>query len=96
MTTQELEQVIHDYIIDIYKMKYIGRMKITKLDPVGYCIQLGMDRPYQPTTIYAEFPDDKFLKFLKQELRDRKLDLTQYGELNLIHHPNSTVCNDKG
>lgn len=96
MTTQELEQVIHDYIMGLYKMRYIGRMKITKLDPEGYCIQLGMDHPFQPTTIYAELPDNKFLKFLKEELRNRKLDLTRYSELNLIHHPNIASCNDKG
>jgi len=38
MTTLELEQVIRDYLLDIYKKKYTGKMYITKLNPVGYSI----------------------------------------------------------
>ena len=82
MTTQELEQVILDNIKEIYHKKYIGKIFITHL-PVGYSIRLGMNNEYCPITIYAELEDEAFLKFLKQELRDRRFNLVWFGELNL-------------
>ncbi len=102
MTTIELEQVIRDYIMDIYKKQYIGKIKIQKMDPVGYHIQLGMDRPEQPTVIYAELEDKKFLKFLREELKARRFNLVDFGELRLTYpydcNPRNTQCgcHDKG
>lgn len=96
MTTTELDQVIHDYILDIYHKQYIGKLEITKLNPVGYSIKFGLDRPNKPMTIYAELEDDKFLKFLKQELRNRRFNLIYYGELKLTYPidcvPINTAC----
>ncbi len=100
MTIQDLEQVIHEYIRDIYKKEYIGKISIQKLNPVGYCIKLGMDVPEKPTTIYAELEDDKFLKFLKREIKDRLYNLVYYGKLNLFYPADcspiksSCACND--
>ena len=102
MTTQDLEQVIQDYILDIYDKKYIGKIVIEKLNPIGYYIKLGMDHPHQPITIYAELEDDKFLKFLKQELKDKRFNLVYYGKLQLTYpydcNPINTACSchDKG
>jgi len=45
MTTTELEQVIREYIQDIYKKKYIGSLKVFKLNPIGYKIELGLATP---------------------------------------------------
>lgn len=102
MTTQDLEQVIQDYILDIYHKKYIGKIVIEKLNPIGYYIKLGMDHSHQPIIIYAELEDDKFLKFLKQELKDRRFNLVYYGKLQLTYpydcNPINTACSchDKG
>lgn len=100
MTIQELEQVIQEYILDIYHKKYIGKIDIKKLDPIGYCIKLGMDRVYQPAVIYAELEDSKFLKFLRQEIKDRRFNLVDYGILQLREpydcNPVNTACRDKG
>ena len=96
MTTTELEQVIQDYFQDIYHKKYIGRINIQKLDPVGYYIKFGMDRPFQPLVIYAELEDKQFLEFLKRELKDKRFNMIYYGELNLTHpydcSPRNTAC----
>lgn len=96
MTITDLEQVIQDYFRDIYHKRYLGKLDIEKLEPVGYCIKLGMDHPNQPITIYAELEDEKFLKFLKQELKDRRFNLVYYGKLNLLHpydcNPRNTAC----
>lgn len=102
MTTTELEQVIQDYFWDIYKKRYIGKMDIEKLDPVGYCIRFGLDREFKPLVICAELEDEKFLKFLREELKIKRFNLIYYGELNLTHpydcNPRNTACScyDKG
>ncbi len=96
MTIQALEQVILDYLMDIYHRKYIGKIDIKKLDPIGYCVKLGMQTPDQPITIYAELEDDEFLKFLKQDLKDRRFNLVYFGELQLKYptdcQPRSRKC----
>lgn len=101
MTIQDLEQVIHEYFLDIYHKKYIGKLDIKKLNPIGYCVKLGMDVINKPITIYAELDDSTFLKFLKQELKDRRFNLVNYGQL-LLSYPyeckptnKACSCNDK-
>lgn len=90
MTTTELEQVIQDYLMDIYHKKYIGKLHIEKLKPKGYYIKFGMDRPFQPLIIYAELNDNDFLKFLKDELKSKRFNHVYYGQLNLTY---SNDCN---
>lgn len=96
MTTQDLERVIQEYILDIYHKKYIGKLEIQKLNPIGYCIKFGMDNVYKPITIYAELEDDKFLKFLRQELKNKRFNLVYYGKLKLVNpydcEPRNTSC----
>lgn len=96
MTTTELEQVIQDYFLDIYGKRYVGKLEIKKLDPVGYYIKFGMDRPNRPTVIYAELEDNEFLKFLKRQIKDMRINLMYYGILKLKYHtdchPINTAC----
>ena len=100
MTTIELEQVIQDYFLNIYGKRYTGKLSIQKLDPVGYCIRFGMDRPNRPTVIYAELEDKEFLKLLKQQIKDMRINLMYYGLLKLTYHTNchpvNISCRDKG
>lgn len=101
MTEPELEQVIREYLTDIYKAEYIGKIKIEKLIPYGYQISLGMNTPECPDIIYAELKDKEFLKFLKEELKHRRFNTIFYGKLfktmplecNIINKACS--CNDK-
>ena len=102
MTTQDLEQGIRDYILDIYHKEYIGKIVVEKLNPVGYCIKLGMDNPYQPIVIYAELEDKEFLKFLRQELKNKRFNLVYYGNLQTTYPYDCSPinkacsCHDKG
>ena len=81
-------------------MEYKGSLEVTGLDPVGYCIKLGMDTPNQPVLICAELEGDALLKFLRKELIDRRLGQVYYGKLELIQpcdcRPSRTACDDKG
>lgn len=102
MTTTELEQVIREYLLDIYKKEYTGKIEITKIEPVGYHVRLGLSMPEKPLVIYAELDDCEYLKFLKQELKDKRFNLIYYGKLQLIGPydcgPRNTSCgcHDKG
>lgn len=57
MTIQELEQVTLEYLRDIHNAEYIGKLKVSKLSPIGYEIRLGMNTPECPDIIYAELED---------------------------------------
>lgn len=102
MTITELEQVIRDYILDIYKKEYKGNIHIKKLNPVGYSIQLELSMRNKPITIYAELEDKPFLKFLRQELKDKRFNLIYYGKLDLVNKYDCNPinrpcsCHDKG
>lgn len=82
--------------MDIYHRQYIGKIRIQKLDPIGYSVQLGLQTPDKPITIYAELEDAEFLKFIKQDLRDRRFNLIYFGELQLRYPtdcaPRSNKC----
>ncbi len=101
MTTEDLEQLTLEYIQNLYKRKYIGKIKVVKLNPIGYSVKLGLISIDQPISIYAELEDEQFLKFLKQELKDRRLSSTYFGELNMVYpyecNPinKSCSCHDK-
>lgn len=98
MTLIKLEQLIREYIMDIYKKQYIGKIKIKKLNP-GYCIYLDIGHQYNPTVIYAELEDEKFLKFLKDDLKSRNFHFSHFATLDLVYPdacvPINSSCNDK-
>ena len=101
MTERELEQVIRGYLMNIYKAEYIGTLKIKKLNPFGYEIQMGMNTPECPDIIYAELKDEEFLEFIRNELYHRRINTVYYGKLfkteplecNITNK--SCSCNDK-
>lgn len=101
MTEIELEQAILELIQDIYKSQYIGKIKVKKIEPSGYCVKLGMNTPEAPLVIYAEFEDEKFLKFMEKELKNRRLDKVYYGKLFKTMPPEcneinrACSCNEK-
>ena len=76
--TQDIEtikQEVIDIIEELYECKFIGKLKVTALDPIGYSVAIDLLQGEDP--IFAEFPHDKFLKFLCEELRMRTLDRVQ-------------------
>lgn len=84
MTTTELEQVIRTSICNTFKREYTGKIKIKKLDPVGYSVSLYPQGEYIPLVFDAELEDDLFIKYLIEDIRNRKFHLQWYGTLNKI------------
>lgn len=98
MKIQELEQVIRQLLMDIYKAEYIGKLKVEKIGK-GYSIKLGLLTPEAPYHIYAELEGESLIKFIKQQLIDRKLtpEFFQKVQTTYISHCNktNTKCCDK-
>ena len=65
------EQVILDAIEEVYNKRYVGTLKVTKIKPFGYNVRLGMNNDDKPINISAQLEGEKFLKFFKEELRNR-------------------------
>lgn len=65
---------------DSYKMEYTGRLEVEDLDPVGYKVSLYLGRAEAPLVLIADLEDDDFVAYIKEELRSRKLQKTQYSK----------------
>lgn len=65
-------------IEDTYNKKYVGVIKIEKLNPKGYKVSMG--NPDKPIQIAAELDEDSFIKHFIQELRVSRLHEIHYFE----------------
>lgn len=63
---------------ELYKMDYVGKIKIEDLIPEGYKVSFYLDRSENPLVILSDLPDEKFLPYIKEELRSKKLHKTKY------------------
>lgn len=101
MQTLDIEQAIRDFIKIISKKEYIGKIKVLELQPQGYEVTLYPQGEYVPMVFYAELDDESFLKYLKEEIRNKKFHFSEYGVLNKFEPDmcrpikNSCSCNDK-
>jgi hypothetical protein len=57
----------------VYHVEFIGGIRITNLDPVGYKVDINLDHSESPISIMADLPDDEFVEFIKKEIRTRGL-----------------------
>ena len=83
MTLQGLEVAIRDLIKELYCKEYVGKLKLEELFTSenthrGYKLTLGMNNVDKPLIISFEGDYKPFLKFLRQEFRDRRLGDTLY------------------
>lgn len=94
MSTLELEALIHDSFMDIYKAEYKGKLKVEqKLN--GFLIEIGMLTPEAPIVIYTELKGDKLKKFIKDEIRNRQLSPDNFGYLSLVYPTSCKPINTK-
>ena len=77
MTTTELEQVILTYFKELYCLEYIGKIKVTEEDGL-YTLSLGLNTPEKPLFIVGKMDETSFLKYVKTELHNNRLDHTKY------------------
>lgn len=95
MTHTDLKQAILDCIRQLYKMEFIGEIKIEDLDPVGYKVSLNLDRSENPLVLIADLPDDKFLEFMREEIRSRKLHKVKHYLATKVPGNTINICNER-
>lgn len=66
------------FIEQKYHKKYVGKLWVNKLEPLGFQVKFGLNNNDKPLVISAELPEKEFLKFIKQEIHDRRMDFVQY------------------
>lgn len=71
MSNKELEKKILDYIVEIYKANYTGKLEVTNKNGI-YVLKLGVPSADIPTNISLQTDNaEEFLEYIKKELRDR-------------------------
>ena len=75
MTTQELEQAILDVMVNDYG--YVSGLTLEDLGS-GYKVKLDLHNYMVSLVIMAEIEAEKFLKYFKEELRERCLHHASY------------------
>lgn len=77
---------------ELYKMEYVGGIKIEDLDPIGYKITFYLDNPEIGLNIIADLSDEEFIPFIKEELRVRKLHKTKYFKTIKLYPIQQNIC----
>lgn len=66
-------------------MEFGGKIIIKNLEPQGYSVGFEI-RQYRPLYISATLPDEEFLKFMKQELRNKAFIFARYYKTTLVQN----------
>mgnify|MGYP006872977366 CR=1 FL=1 len=71
----DLEKAVLDIIEEVYKKKYIGNIKVTKIaDQESYILKLYMgNNEFPPIQLAADGTVEDFLNFVRKELVSRQL-----------------------
>lgn len=91
MTHTELIAAIHDIIKCLHNREFKGKITVENLDPEGYKVGFEVHQ-YRPLYISATLPDEEFLKFMKQELRNKAFIFARYYETVLIPDSNRPLA----
>lgn len=78
-TTEHIKQAILDLIHDIVRADFIGRIEV--MSPYKGCIKTSIYLDSTPTIILAELEPEKYIKFVREDLRTRNFHLNKYAEL---------------
>ena len=74
-----LEEEVRTVIEKMYQAKYVGTLQVSSLgEQAGYKLRLGMNKDERPLYIAFEGDKDGFIKYLKEELRTRRLHETWF------------------
>ena len=91
MTHEELTAAIRDIIRSQHNREFIGKISIKNLEPEGYSVGFEVIQ-YRPLYISATLPDEEFLEFMKQELRNKAFIFARYYETVLVPDTNRPLA----
>ena len=89
MTHEELTAAIRDIIKCQHNREFTGKIIVKDLEPEGYSVGFEIIQ-YRPLYISATLPDEEFLEFMKQELRNKAFIFARYYKTTLVsglNHP---------
>lgn len=69
MTKEDLIEIINK----AWDCNYIGSLKLEKRN-CGYVVKIGMPNVDKPIIIQGDMPEEKFLKYFKEEVRGMNVD----------------------
>lgn len=73
---QDIENIKQEIICileELYECKFIGKLDVLPLNPEGYTVIIDLYHNTKPIYISGQFPYDKFIKYIREELRTRNL-----------------------
>ena len=82
---------IRDIIRSSHKREFTGKIHIKDLEPEGYSVGFEVIQ-YRPLYISATLPDEEFLEYMKQELRNTAVIFARYYETTLIPDSNRPLA----
>ena len=68
-----------------------GKITVKDLEPEGYSVGFEVIQ-YRPLYISATLPDEEFLKYMKQELRNKAFIFARYYETTLVPDSNRPLA----
>ena len=101
MTPKELEQVIREYLRDIFKIEYIDKLKVFQPEFGGYCIEFYKGVDNAPQVIYVDLEGPKLISFIKEQIKHMGLHNSGYAGIQLVNPTRCTPidkscnCHDK-
>ena len=91
MTHEELIVAIRDIIRSLHNREFTGKIIVKDLEPEGYSVGFEVIQ-YRPVYISATLPDDEFLKYMRQELRNKAFIFARYYETVLVPDSNRPLA----
>ena len=91
MTHEELIAAIRDIIKYQHNREFTGTIIIKDLEPEGQSVGFEVIQ-YRPLYISATLPDEEFLEYMKQELRNKAFIFARYYETVLIPDSNRPLA----
>ena len=82
---------IQDIMRCLHNREFTGKIIIKDLEPEGYSVGFEVIQ-YRPLYISATLPDEEFLNYIKQELRNKAFIFTKYYETTLISDSNRPLA----
>lgn len=77
MTRTDLIHQIQDIIKDLTGKEFTGGILVRELKPQGYAVGFEAHQ-YNPVWYSADLPDDKFMCFIRKELKNAKFLRAEY------------------
>lgn len=82
---------IRDIIRLQHNREFIGKIIVKDLEPEGYSVGFEVIQ-YRPIYISATLPDEEFLEYMRQELRNKAFIFAKYYETTLIPNSNRSLA----